>query len=230
MRSQLVLCLFDEENMETVVLKVEDRQVTSKGDSGRLRRSGKVPAVFYGPGKPGSPICVDAKEFRIKLDGLEGSHLIQLDGPGSAVNAKLALLKEVQRHPVTSAPLHIDFYEVDVNKSIEVTVPLHFVGKAAGVTAGGVLQSLRREITVECLPQAIPEFIEVDVTPLALHESVHISEVPLPTGVKAVFDTDDPVVIIASPAVSATKAETEGAEGEAVAPPAAAEAQKTEKK
>lgn len=219
--------------METVVLKVEDRQITTKGDSGRLRRSGKVPAVFYGPGKNGAPICVDAKEFRFKLDGLEGSHLIQLDSPGSAVNAKLALLKEVQRHPVTNTLVHIDFYEVDVNKPIEVTVPLHFIGKAAGVTAGGVLQSLRREITVECLPREIPEFIEVDVTSLALHASVHISEVALPTGVKAVYDTDDPVVVIASPTAAETKATTEAAEGEAAAaaPAAAAPAApKAEKK
>ncbi|MBM4257323.1 MAG: 50S ribosomal protein L25 [Deltaproteobacteria bacterium] len=218
--------------METVVLHVEARQVKSKGDSGRLRRNGKVPAVFYGPGKAGEAICVDAREFRFKLDGLEGSHLIQLNAPGSAVNEKLALLKEVQRHPVTSAPVHIDFYEVDVNKVIEVTVPLHFVGKAAGVTAGGVLQSLRREITVECLPREIPEFVEIDVTQLALHGAVHISQITLPAGVKAVYDTDDAVVIVASLAVAATPAATEAAEGEAAAPAAApvASAAKTEKK
>jgi len=223
--------------METVVLSVEDRQVKSKGDSGRLRRSGKVPAVFYGPGKIGLPICVDAREFRFKLDGLEGSHLIQLTSPSSEVNKKLALLKEVQRHPVTSAPVHIDFYEVDVNKPIEVTVPLHFTGKAQGVVAGGVLQPLRREITVECLPREIPEFVEVDVSPLALHGSVRISELPLPSGVKAVYETDDPVVIVASPVVVETKpAEEAAAEGVVEAAPAtaapapAAGAQKTEKK
>ncbi len=222
--------------METVILKVEDRQVKSKGDAGRLRRSGKVLAVFYGPGKMGAPLCVDAREFRLKLDGLEGSHLIQLNSPGSIVNEKLALLKEVQRHPVTSVPIHIDFYEIDVNKPIEVTVPLHFIGKAQGVTAGGVLQSLRREIIVECLPREIPEFIEVDVSPLALHASVHISEVPLPSGVKAVYETDDPVVTVSSPVAAETKTTTEGAEvaataGTTTAPtPAAAGAQKAEKK
>jgi large subunit ribosomal protein L25 len=225
--------------METIVLAVEDRQVKNKGDAGRIRRNGKVPAVFYGPGKTGAPICVDAREFRFKLDGLEGSHLIQLTSPSSAVNAKLALLKEVQRHPVTNAPVHIDFYEVDVNKPIEVTVPLHFVGKAQGVTAGGILQSLRREITVECLPREIPEFIEVDVSSLALHGSVHISELILPTGAKAVYDTDDPVVTVVSPVAAETKAPTEAVEGEAAAAPEAATAaaaapaagaQKTEKK
>ena len=222
--------------METIVLAVEDRQVKNKGDVGRIRRSGKVPAVFYGPGKTGAPICVDAREFRFKLDGLEGSHLIQLTSPSSAVNEKLALLKEVQRHPVTNAPVHIDFYEVDVNKPIEVTVPLHFIGKAQGVTAGGILQSHRREITVECLPREIPEFIEVDVSSLALHDSVHISELILPTGAKAVYDTDDPVVTVVSPVAAETAAPTEAVEGEAAAAPEAAPAapavgtQKMEKK
>ena len=210
--------------METVVLQVEDRQERGKAESGRLRRSGKVPAVFYGPGKAAAAICVDAREFRFKLDGLEGSHLIQLTSPGSVVNEKLALLKEVQRHPVTSAPVHIDFYEVDVNKPIEVTVPLHFTGKAQGVTAGGILQSLRREITVECLPREIPEFFEVDVSPLALHDSVRISEIPLPAGVKAVYDTDDSVVTVVSPVAAETKTETEAVEGEATAGAAAAPA------
>ncbi len=186
----------------------------------------------------GCPICVDAREFRFKLDGLEGSHLIQLTSPGSVVNEKLALLKEVQRHPVTSAPVHIDFYEVDVNKPIEVTVPLHFIGKAQGVTAGGILQSLRREITVECLPREIPEFFEVDVSPLALHDSVRISEIPLPAGVKAVYDTDDSVVTVVSPVAAETKTETEVVEGEAAAgtetaapaPAAAGGAPKADKK
>src|SRR5262245_36051927 len=177
--------------METVVLNVEARQAKSKGETGRLRRAGKVPAVFYGPGKIGQAVCVDAREFRIKLDGLEGSHLIQLLSPTAEINEKMVLLKEVQRHPVTSLPMHLDFYEVDVTKPIEVTVPLHFVGKAQGVTAGGLLQSLRREITVECLPREIPEFIQVDVSPLGIHDTIHVAELTLPAGVKAVYDTND---------------------------------------
>jgi len=223
--------------METVMLNVEARQVTSKGDSGRLRRAGKVPAVFYGPGKVGQAVCVDAREFRIKLDGVEGSHLIQLLSPAAEINEKMVLLKEVQRHPVTSLPMHIDFYEVDVTKPIEVTVPLHFVGKAQGVTAGGLLQSLRREITVECLPREIPEFINVDVSGLGLHDAIHIAELTLPAGVKAVYDTNDAVVTVAAPvaeekpAVEATEVvATEGATPAPATPAPASGAAKAEKK
>jgi large subunit ribosomal protein L25 len=211
--------------METVMLNVEARQVASKGETGRLRRTGKVPAVFYGPGKIGQPVCVDAREFRMKLDGLEGSHLIQLLSPATEINEKTVLLKEVQRHPVTSSPVHIDFYEVDVTKPITVTVPLHFIGKAQGVTAGGLLQSLRREVTVECLPREIPEFIQVDVTSLGLHDTVHIADLVLPAGVKAIYDTNDAVVTVAPP-VAEAKPTTETVEGtptEGAAPaPAAA--------
>ena len=210
--------------METVMLNVEARQVASKGETGRLRRTGKVPAVFYGPGKIGQPVCVDAREFRMKLDGREGSHLIQLLSPAAEINEKTVLLKEVQRHPVTSSPMHIDFYEVDITKPITVTVPLHFIGKAQGVTAGGLLQSLRREVTVECLPREIPEFIQVDVTSLGLHDTVHIADLALPAGVKAVYDTNDAIVTVASPVVEA-KPTTEAVEGtpvEGAAPTAAA--------
>lgn len=223
--------------METVVLNVEARQMATKGETGRLRRAGKVPAVFYGPGKIGQSVCVDAREFRMKLDGLEGSHLIQLLSPAGDFNEKMVLLKEVQRHPVTSSPMHIDFYEVDVNKPITVTVPLHFIGKAQGVTAGGLLQSLRREVTVECLPREIPEFIQVDVTSLGLHDTVHIADLVLPAGVKAVYDTNDAVVTVASPVTeakpTAEAAEGAAAEGAAPAPAAAGTAggaAKTEKK
>jgi large subunit ribosomal protein L25 len=210
--------------METVMLNVEARQVATKGETGRLRRTGKVPAVFYGPGKLGQPVCVDAREFRMKLDGLEGSHLIQLFSPAVEINEKMVLLKEVQRHPVTSSPMHIDFYEVDITKPIIVTVPLHFIGKAQGVTAGGLLQSLRREITVECLPREIPEFIQVDVTSLGLHDTVHIADLALPAGVKAVYDTNDAIVTVASPVAEAkpTTEAVEGAPAEGAAPTAVA--------
>jgi large subunit ribosomal protein L25 len=217
--------------METVMLNVDLRQGKGKEIAGRLRRDGKVPAVFYSPGKATAPVCIDAHEFRLKLAGLEGSHLIQLQSSVPELNEKLALLKEIQRHPVTSALLHVDFYEVDVNKPIEVTVPLHFTGKAQGVTAGGILQPLRREIVVECLPREIPGFAEVDVSALGIHDAIHIADIALPAGVKAVYDTNDAVVIVAPPIVIAEAKPAEEAveaaapaEGAAPATPSAAPA------
>lgn len=188
--------------METITLTVEPREERGKEKAGRLRRKGKVPGIFYGPGKPSTAICLDAHEFRMKLEGLEGSHLIQFASPAAQLHAKVALLKEVQRHPVTNQVLHVDFYEVDVNKPIQATVPLHFVGKAEGVTAGGVLQPLRREITIECLPRDLPEFLAVDVSRLQIHDVLHIADLALPAGVKAVYDTNDPIVSVLPPIVT----------------------------
>jgi large subunit ribosomal protein L25 len=213
--------------METITLAVEPRQRQGKGAAGRLRRQGRVPGVFYGPGKHASPFSIDAREFHFKIAGLEGSHLIQLSSAAPEFQSKIAILKEVQRHPLTSALVHIDLYEVDVDKPIQVTVPLHFVGKAEGVTAGGVLQPLMREITVECLPREIPEFIEVDVSHLKIHDTIRISGIVLPTGVKAVFDADESIVSIAAPVAAAPAAPAEGEPAAAAAPAAApAEAEK----
>jgi large subunit ribosomal protein L25 len=122
-------------------------------------------------------------------------------------------LREVQRHPLTSELVHIDLFEVDVDKALQITVPVHFVGKAEGVTLGGNLQPLMREITVECLPREIPEFVTVDVSALKIHDSLHISDIVLPAGVKAVFDFNEAVVTITAPVAAAPVATA----GEAVA-------------
>jgi large subunit ribosomal protein L25 len=193
--------------MENIQLNIQTRAGRGKGYSGRLRREGKVPGVFYGPGTATSAICVDAREFRIKLAGLEGSHLIQFLSPLPELNDKVALLKEIQRHPVTSELIHIDFYEVDVNKPLQTTVPLHFIGKPQGVTVGGLLQPLRREITVECLPRDIPEFIAVDVSGLGIHDAIHIEDLVLPVRVQAVYDANEAVVTVAAPMVEEKPAE-----------------------
>lgn len=207
--------------METLRLNVEPRQGTGKERAGRMRRGGKVPGVFYGPGQSAASLCVEAREFHFKLENAEGSHLIQFSSPAPELHEKMALLKEVQRHPVTSAPLHLDFYEVDVTKPLQVTVPLHFTGKAEGVTAGGILQSMAREITVECLPRDIPEFLQVDVSALKMHESIRIGEILLPAGVKAIYDTDTAVVSVVAAQVVV---ETKPAEAAAEAVTATAEA------
>jgi large subunit ribosomal protein L25 len=200
--------------METVTLNVEPREGTGKERADRLRRSGKVPGVFYGPGQAASSLCIDAREFRIKIANFEGSHLIQLAAPESPLHDKIVLIKEIQRHPVTKNLVHIDFCEIDVNKPLEATVSLHFMGKAQGVTTGGILQPLRRQITVKCLPRDIPDFIEVDVSALAIRDSIHIADLTLPAGVEAVYETNVTLVTVAAPTVVETPAAAAPAEGE----------------
>lgn len=211
--------------METITLTVEPRQSSGKEEAGRIRRSGKVPGIFYSTGKQATSLTFDAREFHLKFAGIEGAHLVQLNSSHPDLQGKIALLKEVQKHPITSNLLHIDFYGVDANKSIQVTVPLHFQGKAEGVTAGGTLQTLMRELLIECLPGNIPEFVEVDVTPLKVHESFHIEDIALPTGVKAVSETNEAVVTVIAPVVAEPTPE-EDVTATAAPAPAPAEAEK----
>jgi large subunit ribosomal protein L25 len=168
-------------------------------------------------------VGVKAEEFDKKLSHLEGSHLIRLlaDGQAGELHDRMVLVREVQRHPVTSAVLHADFYEVDLTERLTVSVPLRFLGKAAGVVAGGILQPVMREVDVECLPTEIPEFIEVDVSALGIHEAVHVNQLTLPEGVSPVGDQTQPVVTVLPPTVEEAKPAAEAAEVPAGEAPAA---------
>ena len=144
----------------------------------------------------------------------DGTHtqLLRLQSDDSALAEKLVLVKDLQRHPVTRSLVHADFYEVDVNQKISVEVPINFVGKAAGVDIGGILQPVRRRVEVLCLPLQIPDDIEVDVSPLGIHDAIHISQLPVPEGVEIPYDADVTIVTVLPPVVDESK--TAAAEGE----------------
>lgn len=200
--------------MEMVSVTVEKRAGSGKGPARRVRAAGRVPGVFYGPNqKEAIPLQLDEREFAKKIGVLEGAALIQFDSPAEELKSRMVLLREVQSHPVTGAVLHADFYEVDLQKKLEVTVALHFTGKAAGVEAGGILQPIVREVTVECLPTEIPAFIEVDVSGLEIHDSLHVEDLALPAGIEAVYDTNFTIVTVSPPTVEEVK--VEGAEAAA---------------
>src|SRR5882724_2119632 len=165
--------------METVEITIERRSGNGKGPARRLRAAGKVPAVLYGPRCTTTPIAVKAEEFERKLTHLEGAHLIRLlhaGGPDPELHERMVLVREMQVHPVSGRALHADFYEVDLTERLIVAVTLHFVGKPVGVVNGGILQPILREVEVECLPTEIPDYLEVDVTALDVHDAVHASE------------------------------------------------------
>ncbi len=208
--------------MEEITLGVETRDERGKGASRRMRRTGKVPGIFYGPKSTAMPIAVDRKDFAAHVANLEGSHLIRFESSVPDLQKRVALVREVQHHPVNGGILHVDFYEVDLTQRLQVTVPLHFVGKAKGIADGGILQPILREMSVECLPADIPQYIEVDVTALAIHDAVHLADVPMPPNVTAVVETNEAVVTVLPPTVEEVKAAAEGAEGAAA--PAAGEA------
>jgi len=208
--------------MEALVLEVEKREAGGKGRARRTRMGGRVPGVFYGPATPATPVQVDALLFDRRIRGLEGTRLIELRSGDAALNGRLVLIRELQEHPVTGAAVHVDLMEVPLDKPIDIEIPLHFVGKAEGVTLGGILQPILRELPARCLPTEIPPAIEVDVSGLAIHQSIHVSDLTLPSGVTATIDEDEAVVTVVPPAAAAPEGaegqEAAGAEGEAAKP------------
>lgn len=208
--------------METISLAVKAREAFGKRGAKALRREGLVPGVLYGPKRTVSALTLDAKEFTKKVASIEGSHLLRLESDQPELAGRLAIVKEMQRDPVSAAVVHADLYEVDLETKLQVRVALHFVGKAAGVEKGGILQPIQRDVAVRCLPTDIPDFIEVDVSPLGIHEAVHLSELKVPNGVELEYDNDEPVVTVLPPTVEEAKVATpaEGAAAEGAAPAA----------
>jgi large subunit ribosomal protein L25 len=211
--------------VETVEIQIEPREAGTKGKAKRLRRDGKLPGVFYGPKAQTVPLEVDRKDFMSRVADLEGSHLIRIKSGSPLLADKVALVKEMQFHPVTGEVLHADFYEVDLSAKIRVKVPLHFVGKAAGVVRGGILQPIVREVEVECLPMDIPEFFNVEVSELDIGDSLHVTGLAMPEGVVAASESDLTLVTVVPPSieeaptvVEAPVVAVEGAEAPAAAP------------
>ena len=149
----------------------------------RLRREGDVPAVLYGDGKPTLSIAVNHDVLYHSLEKEEFHSaviIINTDGKKEQV-----ILRDVQRHPHKINVLHADFQRVDENKTLTMSLPIHFIGEeeCAGVKTGGVISHLMNDVEVSCLPKDLPGSIELDLTHLGLNESLHLSDIKLPEGV-----------------------------------------------
>jgi len=215
--------------METIELRVENRSTKGKGAARSHRRDGMIPAILYGPKRGTVPVFLNEKEFEKKLGVDARTQIIRLQSESPELSGRLVLLKETQRHPLSRSPLHADLYEVDVEAKIRVSVPVHLTGKAAGVELGGILQPIRREVEVLCMPLQIPESLDVDVSALGIHDSLHVSDLRAPAGVEIPFDADFAIVTVLPPVVEEVRAAAEAgatAEG-APAPVAGGEAKET---
>jgi large subunit ribosomal protein L25 len=213
--------------LDTLEISAAKREPGSKHKARRLRREGKVPAVLYGPKTQAVSLQLDKKEFSTRVAGLEGSHLVRLKSAAGDLTDKVALVKDMQYHPITGDVIHADLYEVDLTAKIQVRVPLHFVGKAAGVVRGGILQPAVREIEVECLPLEIPRFFEVEVSALDIGDSLHVEDLPMPSGVQALYESNFALVSVVPPTVEEAPAAA-AAPVEGVAPAPAAPEEKKE--
>jgi large subunit ribosomal protein L25 len=211
--------------METAELACEKREVRPKGLVNRVRRDGRVPGVIYGNHGATTAIAVGAAELKTRVHAAARQRLIRLKSGAAELDGKHVIVKAVQHRPVGDDILHVDLYEVDLSKPLRVAIALKFVGRAAGIVDGGILQPLERQVEVECLPLEIPEAIEVDVTPLKVHDVMHVSALKFEGNVKPIFDSDYPVVTVLPPTVAEAAVAAAPAEGEApaaVATPGAA--------
>jgi len=198
--------------MQRIEIEVAKRD--SAIGAGLRRRDGKLPAVYYGAGGENITVEVDGHEF-VKLGlGSAGAHLIRFKSQEPSLDAGIALVREIQTHPVSGKPIHVDFLRLDLSKPVEAEVSLSFVGKPAGVVEGGILQPLRRAVMVRALPDNLPTEIEVEVSALAIHDSIHLEELQLPEGVEVLSTENVTLVTVVPPVVEAAADEGEEEAGE----------------
>src|SRR3546814_216012 len=199
---------------ETIVIEAEARDLAGKGAARAARRASMIPGVIYGGKQP--PLMINIARqalFRILKDPAQLTHLYDIKIGKDSHNV---LMRDIQLDPVTDAAVHIDFLRVSATTTIEIEVPVAFVNddKAPGIKRGGVLNVVRHEIAVVCRANDIPEELVVDLTGREIGESIHISAIKLPEGVRpAIADRDFTVATIAAPsAVRAEAAEAREAE------------------
>lgn len=228
--------------MKTIELPVEKRSTIGKNEARRSRAGGRIPAVVYGAGKPNVPISVDRKALSDIFREGAGENAIFLLKLAGSDQSRHAMIRELQRDPVSRKPLHIDFVRVLMDVKITVKVPIEIVGVARGVkTDQGILDVVTREIEIECLPTNIPAHLAVDVTELGIGDAIRISELPAIEGVQIVDNPEKVVLHVTHPtreeepaAVAAEGAEPTEPEvlkkGKAVSEEEGAEGEKPEKK
>ncbi|MFH1102869.1 MAG: 50S ribosomal protein L25/general stress protein Ctc [Pseudomonadota bacterium] len=186
--------------MEILELKSMTRAARGKGAAKTLRRSGNVPAVLYG--RETQPVHLSISENQMekafrKVAARQAIFNLAVQN-GETFN-KTVMIKELQTHPVSNRILHIDFYEIDMNRKIRVKIPVVIRGKAKGIEQGGFIQIIQREVEVLCLPLRIPDSIEVDVTELKIGDSIHVKDIPLESDIEIPAEVNFTVVTLLSP-------------------------------
>ena len=201
--------------MAEVTLEVTRRENTGKEQAKKLRREGKVPAVVYGGHKEPVAITVDRKAVsELVTKGEHGIRSVFLLKMAGTDQQRHAMIKEVTIDPLTRRMKHIDFVRVIMDEKIKVTVPVHINGTAMGVKEGGMLDWQVRELHIECLPTAIPDTIEVDVTPLGSHDYYRVKDLKLPEGARVLDDPERVVVGVTVARAEVSDAAAEGATAE----------------
>jgi large subunit ribosomal protein L25 len=174
-------------------LKAATRARTGSGRLNQMRREGWLPSVIYGRGTENKNLKVDAKSFSELIAHSSSENIIvnlEIDGEGT----RLAFLQAIQHDPISGAAVHADFLSIDDKTEITAHIPAHLNGEAPGVKAGGVIEQYVHAIEIVCLPDDLPETLEIDISGLELGDSLHVGEIKYPKGVKPTHAAD--VVIV----------------------------------
>jgi large subunit ribosomal protein L25 len=195
----------------------QSRKAFGKNASGRIRQTGKIPAILYGEGRPGLPLVLDKKDvIRILKSetGLNTLFKVAVEDGDRDV-----MIKDVQIDPLSDQLLHADLIQIDMAKAVRVEVPIELIGEAVGVkTEGGFIDFMTRELMIECLPALIPERLTVDIAGLHLHQSIKVSEVILPEGIRLLTDPGAVVALVQVPHEEKVEAAAVVEEGVEAAP------------
>ena len=214
--------------MEQIQLDVQLRKQNGTSQARKTRRAGFIPAVVYGAGQEPAPIQADRKIYERIARQHQGEnvifHLNVLDGTKKLIDYP-AIVRDVQVHPVHEQVVHVDFHRIDLTKEINVKVSVVTRGEAIGVKRdSGTLEHHLWELEVICLPTNIPHHIEVDITNLGIHDSIHVKDIKFPEGVRCAQDPESSVVSVAGSTKEITPEEA------AAAAPAEVEVIKEKKK
>ena len=206
--------------MEKVILNVETREGSGKRIAKDLRNRKLIPAVVYKGGKDALKLQLAAADLAKVLHTKAGENVIvtlKIAGGDSKSKDKTVVIKEIQREPIKSQILHIDFNEISLTETLKVNVPLAAHGEPEGKKEGGTLEHVMWELQVECLPTDIPEKIEVDVSKLKIGDSIYVKNITAPEGVKVLTDPELIAMIVKPPKIEVPKEEV-GAEAESLEP------------
>jgi large subunit ribosomal protein L25 len=199
---------------ERVKLKVQARDSRGSAESRRLREQGLIPGVLYGNGDKAQPFCIEERELRKALTGDHGLHAILdviLEGQQKAHHA---VVKDYQLDPTRARLLHIDLHEVRLDQAIQTNVVVELTGEAAGQKEGGVLSQINREVRVEALPMEVPDHLELDVSAMVIGDSLRLSDLRVPEGVKLLDDPETVLATVSPPTKEPEPEEVEPEEGE----------------
>ncbi len=185
--------------MEKINLEAEVREKTGKGSSGRLRRTGYIPAILYGTKEEAQSLIVNTKDLERALSSEAGENVIISLKVGD--KTRTVIVKELQTDPVRRNLLHVDLCQISLREKLKASVPIEVRGEAPGVKEGGILQHRLREIEVECLPTEIPESISVDVSGLGIGDSLHVKDLRVTGDIKILVDGEESVVSIVPPTI-----------------------------